>query len=67
MQNAITRLTVVAAAAAAALLLVAAILLSGNMAPSGASHRSSTVRPAAPATQTLASASRFSPLGRRWV
>ena len=67
MPSAITRLMAVAAVAAAALLLVAAMSLAQNVSPSHGTSSSATVRPAAPTTHTVASASRFSPQGRRWI
>ena len=67
MPSAITRLMVVATVAAAALLLVAAMILARGVDTPGAASRAGTVRPAQPATQTVASVSRFSPLGRRWI
>jgi hypothetical protein len=66
MTSTITRLMAVAAVAVAALLLVAAMSLARTVSPAHGSS-SATLRPAAPTTHTVASASRFSPQGRRWV
>ncbi len=66
MPSTITRLMVAATVAAAALLLVAAMILARGGVP-GAASRAGTVRPAQPVSQTVASVSRFSPLGRRWI
>ena len=67
MPSAITRLMVVATVAAAALLLVAAMILARGVDAPGAASRGGTIRPAQPVTQTVASVSRISPLGRRWI
>ena len=67
MPSAITRLMVAATVAAAALLLVAAMILARGVDTPGSASRGGTLRPAQPVTQTVASVSRISPIGRRWI
>ena len=43
------------------------MLLARNVNPTSGANLEGTIRPAAPATNTVATTSRFSPRGRRWI
>jgi len=47
--------------------LVAAMILARGVDKPGSASRGGTLRPAQPVTQTVASVSRISPIGRRWI